>query len=88
MNGTGRAGSWVYVSAGSSFAGGSVLSRPSPSRLFAVPPLCRKYSVKRVRASGHSRSSRHTFVPITKIRTGACSFGLPRPSTESSQSAR
>ena len=42
-----------------------------------------KYFVQRVRASGHSPSSRQTFSPITKMRTGG-SFDSP-PSTPLSQ---
>src|SRR5689334_8014000 len=75
MNGVGSSGLYVNVSADCCF-GDSKVSFPSPERVFARPPLDRKYLVYWVLAIGHSFSSAHVLDPITKIRTGA---SLPTP---------
>jgi hypothetical protein len=60
----------VKVSAGSFAVGARTFSLPSPAELFADPPPPRKYEVYCVQASGHSCSSHHAFLPMTKSLTG------------------
>ena len=71
MNGTGRSGSCVHSSGGCPSGAGARSSRPSPNRLLARPSLAKWNTAGWLPAGGQDRSSRHSFTPMTKIRTGA-----------------